>query len=435
MKKLRLLQATVLACVLNTSSAFAAPTITATQDDATAAATRKAVGDTITYTTTINNTAAAGAGNEATGVQLTNPTPANTTDVAGVRITPIAVDDAYNNIVGNTQRTVNAAGGLLANDFDPDGAAGTFSVKPGSVSRVSGTATGGAVAVNADGSFTYTPGVGQTGTERFQYTITDAHGQDSVTPGFVDFTINAPRVWYVQNGTVNGTGRSHEPFNSLAAASTAANAATDIIYVFSDIGANAKLNGNVVLETGQQLLGQGVALVVDTLTLFNASAAPTLTNSAAAPNGDVVTLAQNNTVRGLIIGNHPNGSGIVGSSVGSLTVNSMTINGTGKIADLTGAAGNNVAVTFDNATTTSSTSEGIKLTGLIGNVTVTAGAISGAAGADVLINGGTANFTFPGTITNTAGRSVDIQNRTGGTVAFSGPINETGTGIFLNSNT
>jgi uncharacterized repeat protein (TIGR01451 family) len=65
---------------LNFSTAVAAvgPIITATQDDATAAATRKLVGDTITYTTTISNTAAIGAGNDATGLMLTNPTPANT---------------------------------------------------------------------------------------------------------------------------------------------------------------------------------------------------------------------------------------------------------------------------------------------------------------------------------------------------------------------
>ena len=335
MKKFfRLSLALALLCAV-IPGAFAAPTITATQDDGVPAANRIPVGGVVTYTTTINNTAPVGAGNDATGVQLTNPTPLNTTDSGTVRVTPIAADDAYTNIVGNTQRAVNAAAGLLANDFDPDGAAGTFSVKAGSVSRVSGAATGGVLAAAADGSFTYTPGVGQTGSERFQYTITDADGQDSVTVGFVDFTINAPRVWYVQNAASNGDGRSHSPFNSLASASAAANAATDIIYVFTDAGANPKLNGNVILENSQQLLGQGVALVVNTLTLFPAGAAPTLTNSA----GDVVTLASGNTVRGLIIGNHPSGTGIIGSNVGALTINAVTINGTGRIADLTGTGG------------------------------------------------------------------------------------------------
>ena len=283
-------------CLLDCTSALAAPIIVPTLDDNTPGATRKLRGGQIDYSVLISNTGDA----NATSVTLTNPTPAKTTDIAGsLRVTPIAVDDAYTDIVANTQRTVSAAAGLLVNDFDPDGAAGSVIVKGGSVLRVGGTATGGVLVAGADGSFTYTPGIGQVGTERFQYTITDSNALDSVTPGFVDFTINAPRVWYVQNATSNGDGRSHSPFNSLASASAAANAASDIIYVFADIGANPKLNGNVVLENGQQLLGQGVTLVVNTLT-----------NTA----GDVVTLASGNTVRGVLIGNHPNGSGILGAS-------------------------------------------------------------------------------------------------------------------------
>ena len=215
---------------------FRSPILGGTLDDNTPGTTGKLRGGTIDYSVVITNTGDA----NATSVSLTNPTPLNTTDIAGsLRVTPIAVDDAYTDIVANTQRTVSAAAGLLVNDFDPDGAAGSFLVKGGSVLRVGGTATGGVLAANADGSFLYTPGVGQVGTERFQYTITDSNALDSVTPGFVDFTVNSPRVWYVQNATSNGDGRSHAPFNSLASASAAANAASDIIYVFSDIGPNA----------------------------------------------------------------------------------------------------------------------------------------------------------------------------------------------------
>ncbi|WP_367874648.1 Ig-like domain-containing protein [Luteolibacter sp. Populi] len=423
--------AAVLCCAATTL--HAAPIVGATLDDNTPTATQRARGGTIDYTAIISNTGDAGA----TGVSFTNATPANTTDVAGsLRVSPVAADDAYIT-AGNTRRVVNAANGLLANDYDPDDPGAVkgvaLVVKTGSVSRVSGTATGGTLTVAADGSFTYTPGLGQVGTERWQYTITDAQAQDSATVGYADFSMSRC-VWYVRNLASSGNGRSHAPFNTLAAASAAANAATDIIYVFSDSGANAKLDGNIVLDAGQQLLGQAVALVVDGTTLFAASTAPTLLNTAAAPNGNVVTLASNNTVRGLILGNHPNGSGIIGANVGTLTINSTTINGTGKIVDLTGTAGNSAAVTLDNATTTSSGSEGIRLVGINGSVAVTAGAISGAAGADVLISGGNASFTFPGAITNTLGRSIDIQNKTGGTVAFSGAINDTGSGLYMKSN-
>ncbi len=39
------------------------------------------------------------------------------------------------------------------------------------------------------------------------------------------------------------------------------------------------------------------------------------------------------------------------------------------------------------------------------------------------------------TISSNAGRSIDIQNRTGGTVTFNGAITDTGQGVFLNANT
>jgi hypothetical protein len=53
------------------------------------------------------------------------------------------------------------------------------------------------------------------------------------------------------------------------------------------------------------------------------------------------------------------------------------------------------------------------------------------------MKGGNLPVTFPATptISSNAGRSIDIQNRTGGTVTFTGPITDTDTGIFLNANT
>ena len=68
------------------------------------------------------------------------------------------------------------------------------------------------------------------------------------------------------------------------------------------------------------------------------------------------------------------------------------------------------------------------------------GSITGATGTafDVGDNsngsGGDADITYAGSISNTAGRSVLIQNRDGGTVSLSGTINDTGTGISLSGN-
>src|SRR5439155_22414486 len=69
----------------------------------------------------------------------------------------------------------------------------------------------------------------------------------------------------------------------------------------------------------------------------------------------------------------------------------------------------------------------ILLNNASGTISATGGALSGstAAGAGVKIDGGSANFTFPGSIVSAAGRLVDIGNSTGitgGTINFSGAL-------------
>ncbi len=114
-------------------------------------------------------------------------------------------------------------------------------------------------------------------------------------------------------------------------------------------------------------------------------------------------------------------NGILMSSTGS--TGGLTVNGTGSA----GSGG-----TIQNTT-----GDGISLTSVGAAVSLTNMATSNVAGADVNVNGGAANVTYAGTITNQAnkGRSVIVQNKTGGTVAFSGAINDDDDGILLNNNT
>ena len=79
---------------------------------------------------------------------------------------PVANPDAYTVVAGNTL-TINAAGGVLANDTDADG---------GTLSAVLDTnVSHGSLTLNADGSFSYTPAAGYSGTDSFTYTATDGH--------------------------------------------------------------------------------------------------------------------------------------------------------------------------------------------------------------------------------------------------------------------
>jgi len=112
------------------------------------------------------------------------------TDVATVTIgvspvndNPTAVDDSYSTNE-NTQLVISTPG-LLSNDTDADGdpvAVSGFDVI---------SANGGAVSVNADGSFDYTPPAGFVGSDTFTYAIDDGNGgSDNATVTIVIDDVN-----------------------------------------------------------------------------------------------------------------------------------------------------------------------------------------------------------------------------------------------------
>jgi hypothetical protein len=85
-------------------------------------------------------------------------------NVTAVNDAPVASDDSYVGIQ-NQQLVVPVVTGVAANDIDIDGPALTVSVAV--------TTTNGVLNLAADGSFTYTPDVGFTGTDVFTYSISD----------------------------------------------------------------------------------------------------------------------------------------------------------------------------------------------------------------------------------------------------------------------
>jgi hypothetical protein len=354
---------------------------------------------------------------------------------------PTVTGESYS-AVGNTPLLVGIAqgstaavvvsGSVLSNDSDPEGNT-PISIN-GSTAASSGTVT-----LNNDGTFTYSPAAGFSGTATFTYTVKDVLGAIS-QPATVSIAVGT-KVWYVDNSGANGDGRAATPFNTLANASTASGTG-DIIFVNTGSGS---YTAGVTLKQNQSLIGRGVALQVDpdgggsapTFTLLAAGTAPILTTTAAGTAGVTLnnTAGNVNTIRGLTIGS-TTGAGIFGSNFGTLNADTVAINlvttgRTGQILDLTTGA---VSATFTNLTTTSAAT-GVNLVGLTGTLTASAGAISGVSGTDFNVGSGTASITFGGTITNTAGNSVVVSGHTGGTVTFSGAISDTGSGISLTNNT
>ncbi len=99
---------------------------------------------------------------------------------------PVAVDDQY-----TTKRDVPVSGNVLDNDSDPEN-------QPLKVNTNPVTAPAhGKLTLNADGSFTYTPEPGFTGTDSFVYQVCDSEGACSqatatidVQPAEVDLAVN-----------------------------------------------------------------------------------------------------------------------------------------------------------------------------------------------------------------------------------------------------
>lgn len=108
-----------------------------------------------------------------------------TITVNAVNDDPVAVDDAYSTDE-DTTLTVDAAAGVLANDTDADGDALTAAL-------VSGPANG-TLTLNADGSLSYTPNAGFTGTDSFSYQASDGTNLSNEATVMIDVQAATPVV-------------------------------------------------------------------------------------------------------------------------------------------------------------------------------------------------------------------------------------------------
>lgn len=131
------------------------------------------------------------------------------------------------------------------------------------------------------------------------------------------------------------------------------------------------------------------------------------------------------------------GAGVLTATTGTgLAVGS----GVGSVTTTNGSAIDIQAATIDLQTfavTSSGGTDGVSLTnGVFGTFSSTAGStIASASSDDFVVGSGTANITWNGPLSGSTGHTVNVTGHTGGTVAFTGAITDTGTGILLSSNT
>ena len=241
-----------------------------------------------------------------------SPTPTNTPTNTPVP-TPNAVADGYG-AIGNV-RIQPTAPGVLANDTDSSGTGITVTAfgpatgletAPGTAGT---SAQGGNLTVNANGSFSYNPPPGFTGSDTFRYRVTNGAGGSNI--GTVTVTVSG-MIWFVDNAlATNGDGRLSAPYNCLTGpqcfTTLAADEAGDNIFLFSG---STSYTGGVTLLNNQRLIGQGAIATLASITGLTVPAGSDLLPATSGTNptivtgaGHAITLGQNNTVRGLTIGN------------------------------------------------------------------------------------------------------------------------------------
>ncbi|MGB4848919.1 MAG: Ig-like domain-containing protein, partial [Saprospiraceae bacterium] len=380
-------------------------------------------GDRIRYTVTVQNTG----GPAATLTQLNAVLDAKTTLVAGsFKTSPLAINDAYT-VTGNVGITVNAASGMRANDFDDNiplltQAVGTFA-----------TTGSGSITVAADGSFTYTPAAGFTGSDTYTYTLTDGDPVGLPVPltdmGTVTFTVSN-MIWFIDNSVAGpGTGTLSDPFKTIASFNASAAAAGHVVFL-KNTGTN--YTNGIVLKNNQLFFGTGTSggsTLTDVLPFGLAPNSPALpaiggTRPIIAPSAnDGILLASGNTVRGVEVGAVTGtGAKIKGTNFGTLTLGNTTtpdvaLNGNGQALNLT--TGTFAATSkFVSVATTSSSGQGIIFTGVAGTVAFGSTSVSGATTQGILIGTSTAVIDFGNTTVTSTTDGVSFQNNASGTKTF-----------------
>ncbi len=268
-----------------------------------------------------------------------------------------------------------------------------------SVPPFNGTLT----AFNPNGTFLYTPNVGNTGSDSFTYTGT-SNGITVTRSAIITFT---GRVWYVDNATLSGTndGRSNTPFKTMTAVGAAATASGDFIYVSKGSGPTT---GAYTMLTSQQLIGAGATLTVGGVLTVPGAAANTPTLSGT------LTLATNVTVNGIDMSTG-GANAITGTSVSGINVTARNVTTTtGTPVTILNGAGTMTFTQINAGTSASGPVNAISIISYAGGFTVTG-------------DGGGSSNGSGGTIQRTTSHSVSLSGITGAGVSL-GYMNITNSG-------
>ena len=386
-------------------------------------------------------------------------TPVN--DAPSAPTTPPTVSSIRNTtlVAGTNSVTdpkVTRAVDFKSGSVDPDGLESAIVVQ--AVSDAA-TANAGRITLTAAGDLRYEPPASVTLTsDSYGYELSDGTTSSPTTT----FTVNlAGEVWYVADqAPAPRDGTAARPFDTLAGALAVATT-NDAIHIRRAPG-DGTLTGGVTLQSGQKLIGEGVALTNTDVgtgtveTLFAAGTKPVLTASGV----DVVTLAANTQVAGISINPDGAANGVSGAGASGVSLRSMDVSDTGTAASQPGieltSTGNGLTLSgnvdvsmqsnraisingtvlsgaFTNVSTTASGNGSVSLTNTTGSLTFQDLALTTTASsaAAFLLNNATnididgASFTT--TISANGGPAVDASGLTNGSDLVFDSVGASGT--------
>jgi hypothetical protein len=136
---------------------------------------------------------------------------------------------------------------------------------------------------------------------------------------------STPQIWYVRNNAAaGGDGSRTAPLNLLTSAESKSKPG-DIIFLFAGNETTLNQNLGITLKDGQSLIGEGVALVVDNVTLVPAGKRPLITSVVGAG----IRVANNNTVRGVTVTDAKGGGIVALAPMSSLTLDTVIVRRSG----------------------------------------------------------------------------------------------------------
>ena len=336
------------------STSVAAAAVTVTNAVAVNGGGNAQPGSQLDFTVTITNTGA----DDALGVSFQDILDSNLTLVPNsFKATPIANNNSYS-CIGNVGINVDAAGGVLANDVSPDGTALSTSLLTG--------ATNGTAVLNADGSFTYNPNAGYSGSDSFTYTLTSTNGKTSTAT--VNITVTTPIIFVNGMAAAPGNGTLASPYKTL---NSITGSAAYPIFIYT-----GTVTGLLTLNDNQKVIGQGATA---SLTSILSLAVPAYSNVLPSTGGTNPTIAgvnlkANNDIQAVAL----TGT-LSGSNVGALKVRNATISTTN--AQAVNIAGGGVLDCIFTSISASGVSKGISISGSQGSFLVTGtGSAAGSGG-------------------------------------------------------